>query len=120
LIGVGATAVSIVPFALNEGRAMVDQAATFPLGLAHVRTPAASPLPGHLLGGLGAGGRVMALVLLAASCGAVAVWTLRRPPRTAVQATNRLAAGLTAAFAFAPSGRFGYFALPVMAAALAG
>jgi Glycosyltransferase family 87 len=114
LIGVGATALSIVPFALNEGRAMVEQVATFPLGLAHVHTPAASPLPGHLLAEVGTGGRVVGLVLLAASCGAVAVWTLRRPPSTAVQATNRLAAGLSVAFAFAPSGRFGYFALPVM------
>ena len=114
LLGVAATTGSIVPFALGDGRAMITQVARFPLGLAQVPTSAASPLPGHLLAEMGFLGRVADLILLAISCGAVAVWTIRRPPRTAVQAVNRLAAGLTAAFLFAPSSRFGYFGLPLV------
>ena len=114
LLGIGSTSLSITPFALHGGRAMLNQVAKFPLGLTRVSTPAASPLPGHLLADLGQVGRIAGLALLAASCGAVAAWTICRPPRTAVQAGNRLAAGLTAVFAFAPSSRFGYFALPVI------
>src|SRR5436309_1416162 len=52
--------------------------------------------------------------LIAIGSGAVVICTLRRPPRTAVQAVNRLACGLCAAFLFAPSGRFGYFAEPIV------
>ena len=114
LLGIGWTSLSIMPFALHGGRAMLNQVAKFPLGLARVSTPAASPLPGHVLADLGQVGRIAALALLAASCGAVAAWTIHRPPRTAVQAVNRLAAGLTAVFVFAPSSRFGYFALPLI------
>lgn len=114
LLGVAATAGSIVPFALDDGRAMITQVAKFPLGLAQEHTSAASPLPGHLLADMGSLGRAAGLALLVISCGTVAVWTIRRPPRTAVQAVNRLAAGLTAAFLFAPSSRFGYFGLPLV------
>lgn len=114
LLGVAATLGSILPFALDDGPAMITQVARFPLGLAHVPTSAASPLPGHLLADMGSLGRVAGLSLLAISCGTVAVWTVRRPPRTAVQAVNRLATLLTAAFLFAPSSRFGYFGLPLV------
>jgi hypothetical protein len=84
------------------------------LGLAKVHTPAVSPLLGHGLSQLGVPGQVTNLGLLLLSVAAVTWWTLRRPPRTAVQAANRLTLGLSAMFLFAPASRFGYFLLPVV------
>jgi hypothetical protein len=114
LLGVGATVVYIVPFSLHDGRAMVNQVVRFPLGLARVATPAANPLPGHALADLAPAGRVADLGLIVVCCAAVAVWTPRRPPRTAVEAVNRLAAGLTVGVPVRPSSRFGYFAPPLI------
>jgi hypothetical protein len=41
--------VTILPFALSSPFAFLSNVIAFPLGLAHVPSPAASPLPGHLL-----------------------------------------------------------------------
>jgi uncharacterized membrane protein len=41
--------VTILPFALSSPFAFLSNVIAFPLGLAHVASPAASPLPGHLL-----------------------------------------------------------------------
>jgi len=41
--------VTVLPFALSSPFAFVSNVVAFPLGLAHVASPAASPLPGHLL-----------------------------------------------------------------------
>jgi phosphatidylinositol alpha-1,6-mannosyltransferase len=112
--GVLWAAVMIVPAALRDPEAMLDQVGRFPLGLAKVHTPAVSPLLGHGLSQLGVPGQVTNLGLLLLSAAAVTWWTLRRPPRTAVQAANRLAVGLSAMFLLAPASRFGYFLLPVV------
>ncbi|MHC8564240.1 hypothetical protein ACW23B_27745 [Streptomyces albidoflavus] len=45
---------------------------------------------------------------------AVAVSLVTRPPAGCVAAADRLAVGLCVAFLFAPAGRFGYFALPLL------
>jgi hypothetical protein len=42
-------AVTVVPFAVSSPFAFLANVVEFPLGLAHVASPAASPLPGHLL-----------------------------------------------------------------------
>jgi hypothetical protein len=41
--------VTILPFAVSSPFAFMSNVVAFPLGLAHVASPAASPLPGHLL-----------------------------------------------------------------------
>ncbi len=41
--------VTVLPFAISAPFAFVSNVVAFPLGLAHVASPAASPLPGHLL-----------------------------------------------------------------------
>ena len=110
---VAATAL-ILPFVLVTPGAVVEQVVRFPLGLSAMRTPADSPLPGHLLAELGPGGRVASLVLLGLGGLAVALWLLLRPPGCAVQAADRLAAGVGVAFLLAPAGRFGYLDLPVL------
>jgi phosphatidylinositol alpha-1,6-mannosyltransferase len=88
----------------------------FPLGLSKVRTPAGSPLPGHILAQLGPTGRMASLVLFGLSGLAVCVWLLVRPPRDARSACDRLAIGVALAFLLAPAGRFGYLQLPVLLA----
>lgn len=42
-------AVTILPFAVMSPFAFLSNVVAFPLGLAHVASPAASPLPGHLI-----------------------------------------------------------------------
>ncbi|QMU72846.1 glycosyltransferase family 87 protein [Streptacidiphilus sp. P02-A3a] len=104
----------ILPFTLVTPGAVMEQVVRFPLGLAQLRTPANSPLPGHLLAELGPGGRVASLVLLGLGGVAVALWLLLRPPAGVVQAADRLAAGVAVAFLLAPAGRFGYLDLPLL------
>lgn len=109
-----AAAALILPFTLVTPGAVVEQVVRFPLGLARLRTPANSPLPGHLLAELGSGGRAASLVLLGLGGVAVALWLLLRPPGGVIQAADRLAAGVGVAFLLAPAGRFGYLDLPLL------
>jgi hypothetical protein len=69
-----APAVAASPAALGQNTVL------FPLGLTRVRTPAASPLPGHLLATLGPAGRLAAISLLLAAGLAVAASLLIQPP----------------------------------------
>jgi hypothetical protein len=111
-----AAAAAVVPFTLAAPRPVLEQVVRFPLGMAAVRTPASSPLPGRLIVGLGPGGHLACLVVLGLGGAAVAARLLLRPPLTAVQAADQLAAGLCFAFLLAPAGRFGYLALPAVLA----
>jgi phosphatidylinositol alpha-1,6-mannosyltransferase len=106
----------ILPYALTRPGDLKEQVVRFPLGLAAVRTPAGSPLPGKVLADLGPVGHTVSLVLLVLGGLAVAGWLLLRPPATAVAGADLLAAGLTVAFMLAPAGRFGYLALPAVLA----
>jgi phosphatidylinositol alpha-1,6-mannosyltransferase len=84
----------------------------FPLGLASIKSAAASPLPGHIIAQTGQAGHVIAVVLLALAGLAIAVSLVVRPPRDVPSATWRLIIGLTLMFALAPATRFGYFIYP--------
>ncbi|MFJ8039832.1 hypothetical protein ACIRBX_04850 [Kitasatospora sp. NPDC096147] len=110
---VGTTAV-LAPVLVAGPGPLVEQVFRFPTGRGAFPTPAASPLPGRLLADLGPAGRWTGLVLLLCGGVAVAVSLVRRPPRGLVAAADRLAAGLCLAFLFAPAGRYGYFALPLL------
>lgn len=100
VLGLGA-ALDLRSFVLNVVR--------FPLGLAHVRSPAASPLPGEVLVHLlpGERGPLTALLVLV---GAVAVvlglWWYRPSTPAAVATATGLALAL--AICLAPATRFGY------------
>jgi phosphatidylinositol alpha-1,6-mannosyltransferase len=85
----------------------------FPLGLTKHKTPAASPLPGHLIAGLGTAGHYAAMALMVFAAVAFAAWILLRPPRDARDAAWRLAVGYTVMFVLDPSTRFGYFVYPL-------
>ncbi|GGS08286.1 hypothetical protein Snoj_12270 [Streptomyces nojiriensis] len=114
LVAVGGTALLVLPAALLQPAELWRQVFAFPTGRAEVPTPASSPLPGHLLAGLGSWGWYLTVGLLLAGGLAVALSLIARPPRTVAAAADRLALGLTLAFLLAPAGRFGYLALPVL------
>ncbi|MFJ7589763.1 hypothetical protein ACIQZO_20745 [Streptomyces sp. NPDC097617] len=104
----------VLPGALLQPTELWRQVFAFPTGRAEVPTPASSPLPGHLLAELGFWGWYLTASLLMVAGLAVAFSLCVRPPRTVVAAADRLALGLTLAFLLAPTGRFGYLALPVL------
>jgi hypothetical protein len=108
----GVLTIVFAPALISQPGAFADNIVAYPLGLARHLTPAASPLPGHLLASTGTPGRLAALGLLLAGAAGIASSLVLRPPRDARAATVRLALGLTILFALAPNARFGYFAYP--------
>jgi hypothetical protein len=113
VVTAAAAMAAAAPAALTDPSATVQNAILFPLGLTGHRSPAASPLPGHLLACAGPAGKWAALALLAVAAAAFAWWLARRPPRTARAAAVRLAVGLAAAVTLAPAARWGYYAYPL-------
>ncbi|MDX2390943.1 MULTISPECIES: glycosyltransferase 87 family protein [unclassified Streptomyces] len=118
-VAAAGTAALVLPGLLLQPAELWRQVFAFPTGRADVPTPASSPLPGHLLAGLGSWGWYLTVGLLALGGLVVAVSLVVRPPRTVLAAAHRLALGLTLAFLLAPAGRFGYLALPVLLVAWA-
>lgn len=108
-----ALVVAFAPAAMAGPAALVQNTVLFPLGLTRVKTPAASPLPGHLLSTMGPAGRLAAISLLIAAVLAVAVSLRIRPPADGPASARRLALGLALMFALSPATRFGYFAYPI-------
>jgi hypothetical protein len=90
-------AVIVGPFAVLRFGALVKNTILFPLGLASVKSQAASPLLGHVLAQTGPLGHTIVVILLIGSGLAIAVSLVIRPP---------------AMFVLAPSTRFGYFIYP--------
>jgi hypothetical protein len=105
-------AVIVGPFAVLRFGALVKNTVLFPLGLASVKSQAASPLLGHVLAQTGPLGHTIVVILLIGSGLAIAVSLVIRPPRDVPAATWRLVIGLSAMFVLAPSTRFGYFIYP--------
>jgi hypothetical protein len=105
--------VLLAPAVAASPAALVQNTVLFPLGLTRVRTPAASPLPGHLLATLGPAGRLAAISLLLAAGLAVAASLLIRPPADPPAAARRLAVALALLFTLSPATRFGYFSYPI-------
>jgi hypothetical protein len=101
------------PAALATPDAVKQNLVDFPLGLTKFKTPAASPLPGHLIAGLGDAGHYTAMALMVLAAVAFTAWILLRPPRDARDAAWRLAVGFTVMFILDPSTRFGYFVYPL-------
>jgi hypothetical protein len=112
LVALVVVALIVGPFAILRPDALVRNTILFPLGLAKVKSQAASPLLGHVLAQTGVLGHTIAVILLIGSGLAIAVSLVVRPPRDVPSATIRLVIGLTAMFVLAPSTRFGYFIYP--------
>ena len=107
-----ACAAIVGPVAILWPGALADNTILFPLGLADIRSAAASPLPGHVLADTGPVGHLVAVGLLVLAGAAIAASLVVRPPRTVPAAVWRLIIGLTLMFLLAPATRFGYFIYP--------
>ncbi len=112
VVAVSVVLVIVGPFAVLRPGALVKNTILFPLGLASVRSQAASPLLGHVLAQTGVLGHTIVVILLIASVLAIGVSLVVRPPGDVPAATIRLVLGLSAMFVLAPSTRFGYFIYP--------
>ncbi|WP_405844747.1 glycosyltransferase 87 family protein [Streptomyces platensis] len=119
VVALSTATAAVMPFALAGPSGFYRNVIAFPLGLADTASPAASPLPGHLLATYVPGGRVIALALLAVGALLLAVSLVARPPGTARAAAARLALGLGLAMALIPATRFGYLVYPLVLGALA-
>lgn len=108
-----ALALIAAPAAMAAPDAVLQNTVAFPLGLAKHRTPAESPLPGHLLASMGNAGHYASVGLLVAAAVAFLVWLCMRPPRDARGVAVRLIVAYTAMFSLAPATRWGYFAYPL-------
>jgi phosphatidylinositol alpha-1,6-mannosyltransferase len=108
-----ALAAALAPASLSSPGGLVQNTIFFPLGLTHARSPAQSPLPGHLLATIGSAGRLAAIILLITAGVAIGISLVVRAPRDTTAAARRLALGLTLLFALSPATRFGYFAYPL-------
>jgi hypothetical protein len=109
-----ALAAALAPAALTAPAAILRNTVAYPLGLTTAKSPAQSPLPGHILAAtFGAAGHNAAIILLALTGLALTAWLVIAPPATPVKAARRIALGLTALFALSPATRFGYFTYPL-------
>jgi Glycosyltransferase family 87 len=109
---IAACAALIGPVAILWPSALVANTIMFPLGLASIKSAAASPLPGHAIAETGHIGHLIAIALLVLAGVAIMVSLVVRPPRDVPSATWRLVIGLTLMFLLAPATRFGYFIYP--------
>jgi hypothetical protein len=105
-------AVVVGPFLVVQPADLAVNTIGFPLGLTRAHSPAASPLPGHLLAATGPAGHLAVIALLAAAAVGLGVLLVVRPPRNAVTAAGYLALALTMLFLLAPATRWGYFIYP--------
>lgn len=107
------SAVLVLPVLLVDPAAFVEHVVLYPAGLGEAGSPAASPLPGHLIAQLGPVGHAASLALLAAAACAITVWLVVRPPRDPADVMLRTATGLGTAIILAPATRWGYLVYPL-------
>ncbi|TNC22999.1 hypothetical protein [Amycolatopsis alkalitolerans] len=103
-----------MPVLLVDPGAFVEHVIRFPAGLGVVTSPAASPLPGHLIASAGAVGKAVSFVLLGSAAVAIMGWLVRRPPVTGSDAMLRTAVGLGAFTLLTPATRYGYLVYPLV------
>lgn len=104
----------IVPFVLRGPHAFFENLVLFPLGLSGVPTPAASPLPGHLLvSAFPSLGRVLPISAALAGGAVLARYLWRRRPTTAAEVSTLAGWVMLVAILVAPGVRFGYALYPI-------
>lgn len=106
--------VTIVPFAVSSPFAFMSNVVAFPMGLAHVASPAASPLPGHLLTDVwGPVGHLLTPATLLVGGYLATRFARRHWPLTLSQLLAILAAFSTALIFMASATRVGYLIYPL-------
>ena len=110
----GIVAVFVIPFAVWNPRTFLSNVIEFPLGLSGIDSPAASPLPGHLLVALVPQVHRALLVGLVVIGTPMLVWWLwRRPPRDVAGVCRLTAIIAIIVMCVAPATRVGYVVYPV-------
>jgi hypothetical protein len=111
---IGLPVLALIPPLLIDPGAVQENLVRFPLGHGLVGSPAASPLPGHLIA---QHAPAVATGLLVAAVLALGWWLVRWPPRSAAAAAALCAWGLLVAILLLPATRFGYLLYPISFAA---
>jgi hypothetical protein len=104
----------VLPVALHNPSAFVDNVIRFPLGLAGVASPAASALPGHMLVSLAPGiHRPYVVVVGVLGLAVLARHLYRNPPRDAAAVASLTGWVMLVAILLAPATRVGYLLYPI-------
>lgn len=104
----------VAPFAIHSPSAFIDNVIRFPLGLAGVASPAASPLPGHLfVTAFPAAHHVYVAVAGVVGLAVLVARLLRRPPGDAAGVARLAGWVMLVAILLAPATRVGYLLYPV-------
>lgn len=111
---IGVAALLNIPVLIVHPGAFVEHVIKFPSGTGMITSPAASPLPGHLIASMGQVGHVVALVLLGLTALALTIWLFVHPPATGSAAMLKAAIGLGAAILMVPASRYGYLVYPLV------
>jgi hypothetical protein len=106
--------VTVVPFAIKSPHAFLANVFAFPLGLAHVSSPAASPLPGHILTSVFPPlGHVLAPLAVAISSFVIGRYLRRHWPVDLRHVLVGLAGLFVVMICSASATRIGYFIYPI-------
>jgi hypothetical protein len=104
----------VLPVALRNPSAFVDNVIRFPLGLAGVSSPAASPLPGHFLVDQFPGIHKAYVVIIGVVGMAILIrYLMKRPPRSAAEVASLTGWVMLIAILVAPATRVGYLLYPI-------
>ncbi|HYA68916.1 MAG TPA: glycosyltransferase family 87 protein [Acidimicrobiales bacterium] len=105
---------SILPSALANVPAFVDNVVRFPLGLAGISSPAASPLLGHVVVSWFPGiHRLFTVGAVLAGCAVLGYVLVKHTPRSPAQVARLLGWVMTIGILLAPATRIGYLLYPV-------
>jgi Glycosyltransferase family 87 len=104
----------VLPFMVENAHAFVDNVVLFPLGLVGVASPAATPMPGHILVSLFPSLHRIWPILVGVIGGVVLIrYLIRKPPATAGAVVKLAAWVMTIAILCAPATRLGYLLYPI-------
>jgi hypothetical protein len=104
----------VVPYIVRGPWAFFDNVVLFPLGLSGVTSPAASPLPGHLLvSAFPFLHRALPITVGFVGGGILALYLWRRPPQTTAEVCRLGGIVMAVATLVAPATRIGYLLYPI-------
>jgi len=104
----------VIPFVLRGPHAFFENLILFPLGLSGVPTPAASPLPGHVLvTWFPFLHRILPVSAAVIGAAVLGIYLWRRRPTTAAEVATLAGWVMLTAILVAPGVRFGYLLYPV-------
>ena len=104
----------VLPFLIRGPHEFIQNVVLFPLGLVGVPSPAASPLPGHLIvSAYPHLHRILPITVAIIGLAVLVRRLVRRPPSTASEVCTLGGWVMTVAILFAPATRVGYLLYPI-------